>query len=53
MRDTLMKNSREAFDYIEVFYNRSPRHVTLGYNSPARFIENWISEHVAQQLMAA
>ncbi|OTP79332.1 ISRSO8-transposase ORFB protein [Caballeronia sordidicola] len=30
------------FDYIEVFYNRSRRHSTLGYLSPTQFMENWI-----------
>jgi transposase InsO family protein len=43
----------ELFEYIEVFYNRSRRHSTLGYSSPARFLENWISEHAAQQCIAA
>jgi transposase InsO family protein len=43
----------DLFEYIEVFYNRSRRHSTLGYSSPVRFLENWISEHAAQQPMAA
>jgi transposase InsO family protein len=43
----------DLFQYIEVFYNRSRRHATLGYSSPARFLENWISKHAAQQSMAA
>lgn len=33
----------DLFDYIEVFYNRNRRHSTLGYQSPARFLENWIT----------
>jgi putative transposase len=37
----------DLFEYIEVFYNRSRRHSTLGYSSPIRFLENWISEHRA------
>ena len=36
------------FEHIEVFYNRSRRHATLGYSSPVRLLENWISEHVDQ-----
>jgi putative transposase len=28
---------RDAFDYIELFYNTSRRHSTLGYDSPAQF----------------
>ena len=43
----------DLFEYIEVFYNRSRRHSTLGYSSPVRFLENWISEQAAQQPMAA
>jgi putative transposase len=43
----------DLFEYIEVFYNRSRRHSTLGYNSPVRFLENWISVHAAQPSMAA
>ena len=29
----------DLFEYIEVFYNRSRRHSTLGYSSPVRFLE--------------
>jgi transposase InsO family protein len=43
----------DLLDYIEVFYNRSRRHSTLGYSSPVRFLENWISQHVDQQPEAA
>jgi transposase InsO family protein len=43
----------DLFEYIEVFYNRSRRHSTLGYNSPVRFLQNWISKHGAQQPLAA
>jgi putative transposase len=32
----------DLFDYIEVFYNRSRRHSTLGYLSPTQFMKNWI-----------
>lgn len=31
----------DLFDYIEPFYNRRRRHSTLGYVSPARFLEDW------------
>ena len=34
-----------SFEYIEVFYNRKRQHSTLGYKSPARFLEDWLSEH--------
>jgi transposase InsO family protein len=43
----------DLFEYMEVFYNRSRRHSTPGCNSPVRPLENWISEHAAQQPMAA
>ena len=41
------------FEYIEAFYNRSRRHSTLGYSSPAQFLEDWISKHVDQHSKAA
>lgn len=34
----------DLFDYIEVFYNRSRRHSTLGYLSPTQFMDDWIGE---------
>jgi len=43
----------DLFEYIEVFYNRSRRHSTLGYSSPAQFLEDWVSKHVDQQSKAA
>jgi putative transposase len=43
----------DLFACIEVFYNRSRRHSTLGYSSPVRFLEHWISKHAAQQPKAA
>jgi len=42
----------DLFDYIEVFYNRSRKHSTLGYVSPTRFLAGWIgSQH--EQAVAA
>jgi putative transposase len=43
----------DLFEYIEVFYNRSRRHSTLGYRSPHRFLQDWISKHKDQQPKAA
>ena len=33
-----------AFEYIEVFYNRQRQHSTLGYRSPAQFLNHWTTE---------
>jgi putative transposase len=32
----------DLFEYIEVFYNRSRRHSSLGFVSPIQFLQNWI-----------
>ncbi len=42
----------DLFDYIEPFYNRRRRHSTLGYASPMKFLEDWISTQHEQQLAA-
>lgn len=42
----------DMFDYIEVFYNRSRRHSTLGYTSPIRFLQDWIKTEHEQKLAA-
>lgn len=43
----------DLFLHVEVFYNRSRRRSTLGYSSPVRFPESWISKHAVQKTMAA
>ena len=43
----------DLFEYIKAFYNRSRRHSTLGYSSPVRFLEDWVSKHDDQQSQAA
>jgi transposase InsO family protein len=35
---TRQQARREVFEYIEVFYNRTRLHSTLGYRSPAQFL---------------
>ncbi len=42
----------DLFDYIEVFYNRSRRHSTLGYQSPIRFLQDWIKTQHEQKMAA-
>ena len=42
----------DLFDYIEPFYNRKRRHSTLGYASPMKFLEHWISTQHEQKLAA-
>ncbi|WP_373925250.1 IS3 family transposase [Burkholderia cenocepacia] len=32
----------DLFEYIEVFYNRSRRHSSLGLVSPEQFLRDWI-----------
>lgn len=34
-------------EYIEIFYNRQRRHSRLGYESPARFAENFSKQALA------
>jgi putative transposase len=33
----------DMFEYIEVFFNRSRRHSTLGLRSPMQFMQDWIA----------
>ena len=43
----------DLFEYIEVFYNRSRRHSTLGYSSPNRFLQDWLGKQADQHSKAA
>jgi hypothetical protein len=54
LRDRGFPASKEAdlFDYIEPFYNRRRQHSTLGYASPMKFLDDWISIQDEQQLAA-
>ena len=42
----------DLFDYIEVFYNRSRRHSTLGYNSSIQFLQDWITSQHERKIAA-
>jgi len=33
----------DFFEYIEVFYNRSRRHSSLGFVSPVQFLQDWLN----------
>ena len=41
-----------AFEYIEVFYNRKRLHSTLGFKSPVRFMQDWISTQTTEKQVA-
>ncbi|MCA3131663.1 MAG: hypothetical protein ING80_16245 [Rhodocyclaceae bacterium] len=43
----------DLFGHIEACYNRSRRHSTRGYSSPAQSPQRCISKHAAQSSMAA
>jgi putative transposase len=40
----------DIFEYVEVFYNRTRRHSTLGSRSPIQFMQHWIvaQDHAKQ-----
>jgi len=42
----------DLFDYIEVFYTRSRRHSTLGYQSPIQYLQHWIAAQDERKLAA-
>ena len=41
-----------SFEYIEVFYNRTRQHSTLGYTSPRQFLNAWLSRQNQGKLVA-
>ena len=42
----------DLFEYVEVFYNRSRRHSTLGQVSPTQFMQDWITTQQEKNLAA-
>jgi putative transposase len=44
--------SAAAFEYIEVFYNRKRMHSTLGYKTPAQFLNDWITARQEEKQVA-
>ena len=49
---TRAEATADAFDYIEVFYNRKRRHSTLGYKAPIQFMDDWINVQHSKELVA-
>uniref|UniRef100_UPI000572523C IS3 family transposase n=1 Tax=Burkholderia pseudomallei TaxID=28450 RepID=UPI000572523C len=53
---TRYRTHREAaanlFEYIEVFYNRSRRHSSLGFMSPHHFLQDWLNAQQAKNAAA-
>ena len=41
-----------SFGYIEVFYNRTRQHSTLGYYSPIQSLDRWRCEQNQEKLTA-
>lgn len=42
----------DLFEYIEVFYNRSRRHSSLGFVSPVQFLQNWLKAQQTEDAAA-
>ncbi len=42
----------DLFEYIEVFYNRSRRHSSLGFVSPVQFLQDWIKAQQTKEAAA-
>jgi len=42
----------DIFDYIEPLYNRKRLHSTLGFASPANFLQHWINAQHEQKVAA-
>jgi transposase InsO family protein len=49
---TQREAAADVFEYIEVFYNRSRRHSSLGLVSPTKYLQNWLTTQQAQDTAA-
>jgi len=50
--ETRAEMKAEAFEYIEVFYNRKRLHSTLGYKSPTQFLNDWLDSQPKEKQVA-
>ena len=50
--DTRAAMTVASFEHIEVFYNRTRRHSTLGYQSPMQFLDEWCLAQHEENLVA-
>jgi putative transposase len=41
-----------SFEYIEIFYNRTRQHSTLGYLSPSQYLDRWSNEQPQEKWAA-
>jgi transposase InsO family protein len=41
-----------SFEYIEIFYNRTRQHSTLGYLSPSQYLDRWRNEQPQEKWAA-
>ncbi|MCX7183980.1 MAG: IS3 family transposase, partial [Nitrosospira sp.] len=50
--ETRAEMTSMSFEYIEVLYNRKRQHLTLGYKSPIRFLDDWLNAQQKEKLVA-
>ena len=50
--DTHAEMKAASFEYIEVFYNRTRQHSTLGYRSPIQYLDHWKHEQNQEKIAA-
>ncbi|BEU71529.1 hypothetical protein MAFF211271_10840 [Ralstonia syzygii subsp. indonesiensis] len=49
---THQEAAADLFEYSEVFYNRSRRHSSLGFVSPAQFMQGWLKAQQTKESVA-
>ena len=48
--ETRAEMTAMSFEYIEVLYNRKRQHSLLGYKSPIRFLDDWLTAQQKEKL---